>query len=197
MSGEALAPSGFVEGVKDWINPHPGHEFQWTISEVIQALLDAGLQLRSFNEYPYSNGGKLWDNMREAEGGRIYPPEGMPSLPLMFSLVLEKPDKRSAKGASVMQETPTALNRRSAIITAGDHRAPNRSMLRAVGFRDDDFSKPIIGIANAYSDLTPCNAGLDAQARAAAEAITAAGGDAAHLRHDHDQRRRSRWAPRA
>ncbi len=75
-----------------------------------------------------------------------------------------------------MQETPTALNRRSAITTAGDHRAPNRSMLRAVGFRDDDFSKPIIGIANAYSDLTPCNAGLDAQARAAAEAITAAGG---------------------
>jgi len=76
-----------------------------------------------------------------------------------------------------MKTTPAAVSKlRSALITEGHDRAPNRSMLRAVGFGDDDFGKPIIGIANAYSDLTPCNAGLDDQARAAAAAITAAGG---------------------
>jgi dihydroxy-acid dehydratase len=50
--------------------------------------------------------------------------------------------------------------RRSRAITEGDHRAPNRSMLRAVGFSDPDFKKPIVGVANAYSNLTPCNAGI-------------------------------------
>jgi dihydroxy-acid dehydratase len=50
--------------------------------------------------------------------------------------------------------------RRSEAITAGDRRAPNRSMLRAVGFGDADFQKPIVGVANAYSNLTPCNAGI-------------------------------------
>jgi SAM-dependent methyltransferase len=91
LSGAALTPSGWVEGVQDWVNPHPGHEFQWPVSVVIQALLDAGLALRSFREYPFSNGGKLWNNMRESEGGRMLPPEGMPDLPLMFSVVMEKP----------------------------------------------------------------------------------------------------------
>jgi len=51
-------------------------------------------------------------------------------------------------------------NRRSRAITQGVHRAPNRSMLRAVGFGDNDFDKPIIGVANGYSNLTPCNLGL-------------------------------------
>ena len=50
---------------------------------------------------------------------------------------------------------------RSAVITQGDARAPNRAMLRAVGFGDSDFNKPIIGIANGYSTITPCNAGLN------------------------------------
>jgi len=90
MAGAALAPSGWIEGVKDWVNPYPGHEFQWPVSEVIQALLDAGLELRSFREYPYSNGGRLWDNMRELPGGRMIQPEKMPNLPLMYSLVAEK-----------------------------------------------------------------------------------------------------------
>ncbi|MBA3947787.1 MAG: class I SAM-dependent methyltransferase [Herpetosiphonaceae bacterium] len=90
MSGSALAPSGFLEGVQDFSNPHPGHEFQWPVSEVMQALIDAGLRLRSFSEYPYSNGGKLWRDMREEPGGRMFPPESLPSLPLMYSLVAEK-----------------------------------------------------------------------------------------------------------
>src|ERR671926_296389 len=50
---------------------------------------------------------------------------------------------------------------RSHAITRGLERTPNRAMLRAVGFNDDDFQKPIIGVANGYSTVTPCNAGLN------------------------------------
>ena len=64
---------------------------------------------------------------------------------------------------------------RSSAITQGVERAPNRAMLRAVGFGDGDFSKPIIGIANAHSTITPCNAGLELLARRAEEAIRLAG----------------------
>jgi dihydroxy-acid dehydratase len=59
--------------------------------------------------------------------------------------------------------TPPAdrrLNQRSHIVTQGDKRSPNRAMLRAVGFTDNDFDKPIVGIANGQSTITPCNAGL-------------------------------------
>ena len=64
---------------------------------------------------------------------------------------------------------------RSDAITAGVQRAPNRAMLRAVGFGDADFGKPIIGIANGYSTITPCNAGLDVLAQRAEAAVRAAG----------------------
>ena len=66
-------------------------------------------------------------------------------------------------------------NRRSRIITQGTHRSPNRAMLRAVGFGDADFDKPIIGVANGYSNLTPCNLGLDGLARRAMAVLTEAG----------------------
>ena len=72
--------------------------------------------------------------------------------------------------------TPKKLNRRSSTVTEGVERAPNRSMMRAVGFGDEDFSKPIIGVANGFSTITPCNAGLGDLSRAAEEAIKAAGG---------------------
>ncbi len=68
------------------------------------------------------------------------------------------------------------LNRHSAVVTTGDARAPNRAMLRAVGFRDQDFGKPIVGIADGHSTITPCNAGLRRLADAAADAVRAAGG---------------------
>src|SRR5579872_752151 len=64
---------------------------------------------------------------------------------------------------------------RSKLITEGVQRAPNRSMLRAVGFRDSDFNKPIIGIANGYSTITPCNMGLDTLAKRAEAAVRGAG----------------------
>lgn len=64
---------------------------------------------------------------------------------------------------------------RSAAITQGIQRSPNRAMLRAVGFGDDDFNKPIIGIANSYSTITPCNMGLNDLARRAEQAALQAG----------------------
>ncbi|MGI9338190.1 MAG: dihydroxy-acid dehydratase [Gammaproteobacteria bacterium] len=64
---------------------------------------------------------------------------------------------------------------RSSIVTEGASRAPNRAMLRAVGFGDGDFGKPIIGIANGYSTITPCNAGLDELAKRAEQAAKKAG----------------------
>ncbi len=51
-------------------------------------------------------------------------------------------------------------NRRSRIITQGAARSPNRAMLRAVGFGDGDFDKPIVGVANGHSTMNPCNAGI-------------------------------------
>jgi dihydroxy-acid dehydratase len=66
-------------------------------------------------------------------------------------------------------------NFRSRAITEGLERAPNRAMLRAVGFKDGDFAKPIVGIASAHSTITPCNAGLDRFARRAEQALRQAG----------------------
>ena len=60
---------------------------------------------------------------------------------------------------------------RSHSITRGIERTPNRAMLRAVGFGDDDFKKPIVGVANGYSTITPCNAGLNALTARAVEAL--------------------------
>ena len=65
---------------------------------------------------------------------------------------------------------------RSSAITQGVQRSPNRAMLRAVGFGDGDFSKPIIGIANGYSTITPCNVGLNDLAKRAEQAAHEAGG---------------------
>lgn len=64
---------------------------------------------------------------------------------------------------------------RSDLIKSGIERAPNRAMLRAVGFGDADFEKPIIGVANGYSNLTPCNVGLDELTDCAMEALRSAG----------------------
>ena len=65
---------------------------------------------------------------------------------------------------------------RSDAVTKGIQRSPNRAMLRAVGFGDEDFGKPILGIANGYSTITPCNVGLNDLARRAEEAARQAGG---------------------
>ncbi|MBN4079810.1 dihydroxy-acid dehydratase [bacterium AH-315-C08] len=68
------------------------------------------------------------------------------------------------------------LNSKSHVVTQGNRRAPNRAMLRAVGFSDDDFQKPIVGVANGQSNITPCNAGLGKLADIAADQIRKEGG---------------------
>ncbi len=67
------------------------------------------------------------------------------------------------------------FNLRSKTITQGVERTPNRAMLRAVGFGDEDFEKPIVGVANGYSTVTPCNAGLGVLAERAVAALRGAG----------------------
>ncbi len=68
-----------------------------------------------------------------------------------------------------------ADNRRSRVVTQGLARTPNRAMMRAAGFRDEDFDKPIVGVGNAHSTITPCNMGIGAQAERASEALREAG----------------------
>ncbi len=70
------------------------------------------------------------------------------------------------------------INRRSANITEGKSRAPNRSMYYGMGYEEGDFGKPMIGVANGHSTITPCNSGLQKLADAAVAAIEAAGGNA-------------------
>jgi len=67
------------------------------------------------------------------------------------------------------------LNRRSRLITHGVARSPNRAMLRAVGFGDGDFEKPIVGVANGHSTMNPCNAGIQPLVDSAITALKLAG----------------------
>jgi len=71
-----------------------------------------------------------------------------------------------------------AINRRSRNITEGTSRAPNRSMYYAMGYQAEDFKKPMVGVANGHSTITPCNSGLQKLADAAIEGIEEAGGKA-------------------
>ena len=77
-----------------------------------------------------------------------------------------------------MSSTPIKINRRSAHITEGKSRAPNRSMYYAMGYQEGDFVKPMVGVANGHSTITPCNSGLQKLADAAVAGIEEAGGNA-------------------
>jgi dihydroxy-acid dehydratase len=87
--------------------------------------------------------------------------------------------RRAARGAESrhLEEPPMAepQNRRSRLITQGVARSPNRAMLRAVGFRDGDFDKPIVGVANGHSTMNPCNAGIQPLVDRAMAALEQAG----------------------
>jgi dihydroxy-acid dehydratase len=74
--------------------------------------------------------------------------------------------------------TPDPMRKtyRSFTITQGNERAPNRSMLRGIGYQDADFHKPFVGVANGHSTLNPCNAGIQPLTDAAIAAISEAGG---------------------
>lgn len=77
-----------------------------------------------------------------------------------------------------MDTKPIQINRRSANITEGKARAANRSMFYAMGYTEGDFKKPMVGVANGHSTITPCNSGLQKLADAAIEGIEEAGGNA-------------------
>ncbi|WP_108671202.1 dihydroxy-acid dehydratase [Peribacillus acanthi] len=68
------------------------------------------------------------------------------------------------------------LRLRSKVISEGETKAPNRAMLRAVGFTDEDFKKPMIGVASTWSEVTPCNIHIDELARRAKQGAKDAGG---------------------
>jgi SAM-dependent methyltransferase len=91
LSSGALAPSGYLDGVEGFVNPHRDHEFQWGIGEVASALIEGGLVITALREYPYMNGAKLFERMRELPGKRMVQPEEMPSLPLMYGLAARRP----------------------------------------------------------------------------------------------------------
>lgn len=86
----ALTPSGWEEGERGFINPHASHEFFWSLSDVVQAVLDAGLGLETLREWTWSNAWKPFANMRELEGRRFAMPEDTPQLPLMFGVVASR-----------------------------------------------------------------------------------------------------------
>ena len=77
-----------------------------------------------------------------------------------------------------METKPIQINRRSANITEGKARAANRSMFYAMGYQEGDFKKPMVGVANGHSTITPCNSGLQKLADAAIEGIEESGGNA-------------------
>jgi SAM-dependent methyltransferase len=92
--GETAGPSPygeFLPGVRDFKNPHPVHEFQWSIGEIVSAILDAGLALSTFAEFAHANGHAMFKGMRHLGGDRWALPEGMPSMPLMYALSARKP----------------------------------------------------------------------------------------------------------
>ncbi|HEY5001936.1 MAG TPA: dihydroxy-acid dehydratase, partial [Ktedonobacteraceae bacterium] len=72
--------------------------------------------------------------------------------------------------------THKELNSRSKMITEGTERAPNRSMLRAVGLTDEDFNKPLIGVASTWSEITPCNSHINRLAEKVREGVRVGGG---------------------
>ncbi len=73
-------------------------------------------------------------------------------------------------------ESRGTYNRRSRMITEGDVRAPNRAMLRAVGLTDEDFNKPLVGIASTWSEITPCNSHINRLAEKVKEGVRVGGG---------------------
>jgi SAM-dependent methyltransferase len=91
-SGEALAPSGYVE-TEAFRNPQPCHEFAWTIADLLTALREAELALERFEEWDYANGCRLFDDLvavEDADGRRWTTAPGQPRLPLMLGLRAKK-----------------------------------------------------------------------------------------------------------
>lgn len=90
-TGSAAEIEQLEPGVADFVNPHPGVEYQWGLAEIVMALVDAGLSLDHLREYEHSNGFRPNPSMRELGGRRYAMPSDLPqAYPLMFSLVAVK-----------------------------------------------------------------------------------------------------------
>jgi hypothetical protein len=94
MGGKRIATGGVGDYVGDdyegkFKNPHVAHEFCWGIGDILGAVLESGLTLTQFKEYPYINGWQRFPEMRN-EGRRFYPLEGKPIMPMMFSIIAAK-----------------------------------------------------------------------------------------------------------
>lgn len=89
-SGEGLAPSGYLEGVLGFRNPHGTHEFSWGVADLITALLRAGLQLEVVREYPFANGCRVWHDLAP-QPGRRFAPTGPFAPPLMLGWSARRP----------------------------------------------------------------------------------------------------------
>lgn len=90
---DLTTPSGYKKGIKRFNNPHPVHYYQWGISQIVTALLNAGLNLQDFREYPYTNGAKQFGCMKVQKNRTAILPDKYPNLPFMFSLIFTKHSK--------------------------------------------------------------------------------------------------------
>jgi SAM-dependent methyltransferase len=90
-SSGGLTPWEYHTGVENFHNPYRVHEFTWGVGEIVTALLEAGLILEVLKEYPYANGCKLFERMRETPERRMLPPDDVPNLPLMYAIAARKP----------------------------------------------------------------------------------------------------------
>src|SRR5437016_6746979 len=100
------------------------------------------------------------------------------SAPCAAAIIAAPPSARSEEPLMAEQnlkKPSSPANRRSRLITQGVARSPNRAMLRAVGFADGDFDKPIVGVANGHSTMNPCNAGIQPLVDRAMAALSAGG----------------------
>lgn len=89
-SGDGLAPGGFAEGVRNFVNPHPCHLYRWGVGEVVSACADAGLRVTALREYFYVNGERPFARMVSGPGRRWLPPPDVPAVPLMYGLAVER-----------------------------------------------------------------------------------------------------------
>jgi SAM-dependent methyltransferase len=85
-----LTPAGFVEGTRDFENPHRCYVFRWGLGEVVTVIAAAGLRIVALKEYLYANGERPFSDMHELPGRRMAPPEHVPAVPLMYGICAEK-----------------------------------------------------------------------------------------------------------
>jgi hypothetical protein len=72
--------------VTDFANPEPCTLYRWSLGEVVTALAQAGLRITALNEYLYVNGERPFNRMHATDDRRMYPPDDVPALPLMYAL---------------------------------------------------------------------------------------------------------------